>query len=155
MERRPGFDPAGCYSVALAFRARSWSAQSRKTHTSLGLSKVFIGVIFLSWSEAPPNLCAAMARKNKLDLTVGIAVGSSQQIARSSRRVLVLMSYAVAPKPMNLVLVMPDWLSSFSRADHRDDRQRRGIKWFKRRPATLRVRAHCACCYFLPNTWRR
>ena len=44
-----------------------------------------------------------MARKNKLDLTVGIAVGSSQQIALFVAPLLVLMSYAVAPKPMNLV----------------------------------------------------
>jgi len=41
----------------------------------------------------------AMARKNKLDLTVGIAMGSSIQIALFVAPVLVLASGFVAPQP--------------------------------------------------------
>jgi len=40
-----------------------------------------------------------MARKNKLDLTVGIAMGSSIQIALFVAPVLVLASGFVAPQP--------------------------------------------------------
>ncbi len=43
-----------------------------------------------------------MARKNKLDLTVGIALGSSIQIALFVAPALVLLSYAVAPQPLEL-----------------------------------------------------
>jgi Ca2+:H+ antiporter len=49
-----------------------------------------------------------MARKNKLDLTVGIAMGSSIQIALFVAPVLVLMSGFIAPQPLEL---------SFSRAE--------------------------------------
>jgi Ca2+:H+ antiporter len=49
-----------------------------------------------------------MARKNKVDLTVGIAMGSSIQIALFVAPVLVLASAFVAPQPLEL---------AFSRAE--------------------------------------
>jgi Ca2+:H+ antiporter len=49
-----------------------------------------------------------MARKNKLDLTIGIAMGSSIQIALFVAPVLVLLSGFIAPQPLEL---------SFSRAE--------------------------------------
>ena len=42
------------------------------------------------------------ARKNKLDLSVGIALGSAAQIALFVAPVLVLFSYAIGPAPMDL-----------------------------------------------------
>jgi len=42
------------------------------------------------------------ARKNRLDLSVGIALGSAAQIALFVAPVLVLLSYVIAPSPMNL-----------------------------------------------------
>ena len=42
------------------------------------------------------------ARKNRLDLSVGIALGSASQIALFVAQVLVLLSYVVGPTPMNL-----------------------------------------------------
>jgi Ca2+:H+ antiporter len=49
-----------------------------------------------------------MARKNKLDLTIGIAMGSSIQIALFVAPVLVFASAFIAPQPLEL---------SFSRAE--------------------------------------
>ena len=49
----------------------------------------------------------AMARKNRMDLTVSIALGSCIQIALFVAPMLVLASYFVAPSPLEL---------SFSRA---------------------------------------
>jgi Ca2+:H+ antiporter len=43
-----------------------------------------------------------MARKNKLDLSVGIALGSSIQIALFVAPLLVLASYFIAPQPLDL-----------------------------------------------------
>jgi Ca2+:H+ antiporter len=43
-----------------------------------------------------------MARRNKVDLTIGIALGSSIQIALFVAPVLVLASYFIAPQPLNL-----------------------------------------------------
>jgi Ca2+:H+ antiporter len=42
------------------------------------------------------------ARKNRLDLSVGIALGSSTQIALFVAPVLVIASYVAAPAPMDL-----------------------------------------------------
>jgi Ca2+:H+ antiporter len=42
------------------------------------------------------------ARKNRLDLSVGIALGSSTQIALFVAPVLVLLSYVIGPAPMDL-----------------------------------------------------
>jgi Ca2+:H+ antiporter len=44
----------------------------------------------------------AAARKNKLDLSVGIALGSAVQIALFVAPVLVLVSYLIGPTPMDL-----------------------------------------------------
>jgi Ca2+:H+ antiporter len=44
----------------------------------------------------------AGARKNRLDLSVGIAMGSASQIALFVAPVLVLVSYAIGPAPMSL-----------------------------------------------------
>jgi Ca2+:H+ antiporter len=42
------------------------------------------------------------ARKNRLDLSVSIALGSASQIALFVAPVLVLLSYVIGPVPMNL-----------------------------------------------------
>lgn len=42
------------------------------------------------------------ARKNRLDLSVGIALGSAAQIALFVAPMLVLFSYAIGPTPMEL-----------------------------------------------------
>jgi Ca2+:H+ antiporter len=42
------------------------------------------------------------ARKNRLDLSVGIALGSASQIALFVAPLLVLLSYIIGPAPMDL-----------------------------------------------------
>lgn len=42
------------------------------------------------------------ARKDRLDLSVGIALGSASQIALFVAPILVLLSYLVGPSPMDL-----------------------------------------------------
>ncbi len=42
------------------------------------------------------------AQKNRLDLSVGIALGSAAQIALFVAPVLVLLSYVIGPAPMDL-----------------------------------------------------
>ena len=71
---------------------------------SLGMSKAFVGFIVVSLVGAAAEMATAFAaaRKDRLDLSVGIALGSSAQIALFVAPVLVLLSYAVAPTPMDL-----------------------------------------------------
>jgi Ca2+:H+ antiporter len=80
------------------------------TGEALGMSQVFIGIVFLAviGGAAESGSAIAVARKNKLDLTVGIAMGSSIQIALFVAPVLVLASGFIAPQPLEL---------SFSRAE--------------------------------------
>lgn len=74
------------------------------TGKALGMSQVFIGIVFLAivGGAAESGSAIAMARKNKMDLSVGIALGSCIQIALFVAPVLVLASYFIAPQPLDL-----------------------------------------------------
>jgi len=80
------------------------------TGEALGMSQVFIGIVLLAivGGAAESGSAIAMARKNRLDLTVGIAMGSSIQLALFVAPVLVLTSGLIAPRPLEL---------AFSRAE--------------------------------------
>ena len=70
----------------------------------LGMTPAFVGFIVVALVGAAAEMAAAFsgARKNRLDLSVGIALGSAVQIALFVAPVLVLLSYVIAPMPMNL-----------------------------------------------------
>jgi Ca2+:H+ antiporter len=71
---------------------------------AMGMSSAFVGFVVVSIVGAAAEIATAFAsaRKNRLDLSVGIAMGSSSQIAMFVAPVLVLLSYVVAPAPMDL-----------------------------------------------------
>ena len=85
------------------------------TGTALGMSQVFIGIVFLAivGGAAESSSAIAMARRNKMDLCVGIALGSCIQIALFVAPVLVLASYFVAPQPLELAFSRPEIGSLF------------------------------------------
>ena len=93
-------------SVVLALMSEILVASIEPMAVSLRMSRAFIGVIVIALIGGAPESVAAvaMARKNKLDLTMGIAVGSSIQIALFVAPVLVLSSYFLAPRPLTLVV---------------------------------------------------
>jgi Ca2+:H+ antiporter len=77
--------------------------------SSLGLTEVFIGVIIVAiiGNAAEHSAAVTLAMKNKMDLSVGIAVGSSLQISLFVAPVLVFLSYAFG-RPMDLEFTMPE-----------------------------------------------
>jgi Ca2+:H+ antiporter len=77
---------------------------SDAAHT-LGLSEFFIGVIIVAivGNAAEHWVAVLVARKDKMDLAVNIAIGSSAQIALFVAPVLVLTSFVLGPHPMALV----------------------------------------------------
>jgi Ca2+:H+ antiporter len=77
---------------------------AEETGEVLGMSSVFIGVIFLSvvGGAAESISAVAMAAKNKMDLSIGIALGSSIQIALFIAPLLVILSTFVGPGQLNL-----------------------------------------------------
>ena len=91
-------------SVLAAWMSEVLVGAAEGTGKSLGMSDVFIGIIFLAivGGAAESGSAIAMARKGKVDLSVGIALGSSIQIALFVAPVLVLASYFIAPAPLEL-----------------------------------------------------
>src|SRR5882724_10805733 len=91
-------------SVLAAWMSEILVGAAEGTGRALGMSQTFIGIVFLAivGGAAESGSAVAMARKDKMDLTVGIALGSSIQIALFVARVLVLASYVVAPTPLVL-----------------------------------------------------
>jgi Ca2+:H+ antiporter len=72
---------------------------------SVGLSEFFIGVIVVAivGNAAEHWVAVLVAFKNKMDLAVNIAIGSSAQVALFVAPVLVLASFVLGPEPMALV----------------------------------------------------
>jgi Ca2+:H+ antiporter len=71
---------------------------------AFGMTPAFVGFIIVALvggASAMPTAFSG-ARKNRLDLSVGIALGSSSQIALFVAPVLVLVSYVLGPAPMDL-----------------------------------------------------
>jgi Ca2+:H+ antiporter len=73
---------------------------------SAGLSEFFIGAIVVAivGNAAEHWVAVIVAMKDKMDLAVNIAIGSSAQIALFVAPVLVLASFVLGPSPMPFVL---------------------------------------------------
>jgi Ca2+:H+ antiporter len=72
--------------------------------STLGMTPAFVGFIVVALVGGAAEMASAFAgaRKNRLDLSVGIALGSASQIALFVAPVLVLLSYVIGPAPMDL-----------------------------------------------------
>jgi Ca2+:H+ antiporter len=72
---------------------------------SVGLSEFFIGVIVVAivGNAAEHWVAVLVAYKNKMNLAVNIAIGSSAQVALFVAPILVLASFVIGPEPMALV----------------------------------------------------
>jgi Ca2+:H+ antiporter len=75
------------------------------TAKDIGLSEFFIGAIVIAivGNAAEHWVAVLVAAKDKMDLAVNIAIGSSAQIALFVAPVLVLLSFVIGPNPMPLV----------------------------------------------------
>jgi len=80
---------------------------------SFGMTSVFVGVIVVAiiGNAAEHSTAIIVARKNRMDLALGIAIGSSVQIALFVGPVLVLLSKFFAPTPMDLVFTPAEVLA--------------------------------------------
>jgi Ca2+:H+ antiporter len=73
---------------------------------SMHMTPAFVGFIVVALVGGAAEMASAFsgARKDRLDLSVGIALGSASQIALFVAPVLVLLSYVLGPAPMSLQL---------------------------------------------------
>jgi Ca2+:H+ antiporter len=101
--------PRALASLVFASLLAAWMSEvlvgaADGTGQALGMSSVFIGIVFLAvvGGAAESGSAIAMGAKNKPDLAIGIALGSSIQIALFIAPVLVFASYFIAPAPLEL-----------------------------------------------------
>lgn len=91
-------------TVLVALVSEIFVESVQKAAESFGMSPAFVGFIVVALVGAAAEMTAAFsaARKNRLDLSVSIAIGSAAQIALFVAPVMVLCSYVLGPHPMTL-----------------------------------------------------
>jgi Ca2+:H+ antiporter len=92
-------------SVLIAWMSEILVGSVEQAAVAMGMSKVFVGVIVVAvvGNAAEHSTAILMALRNRMDLSLGIAIGSSIQIALFVAPLLVVLSYFIAQSPMNLV----------------------------------------------------
>jgi Ca2+:H+ antiporter len=92
-------------AVAVGVMSELLVSSVEEAGEAAGMSDVFIGVILVAiiGNAAEHSTAILVAIKNKMDLCINIAVGSSLQIALFVAPLLVFLSYAIGPAPMDLL----------------------------------------------------
>jgi Ca2+:H+ antiporter len=92
-------------TVCIALVSEVFVDSVQEASLTLGMSAPFVGFIVVALVGAAAEMATAFsaARKNRLDLSIGIALGSVSQIALFVAPVVLLLSYIMAPSPMDLV----------------------------------------------------
>lgn len=82
---------------------------------SFGMTRVFIGVIVVAvvGNAAEHSTAVMLAMKNKMELSMGIAIGSSLQIALLVAPLLVIASHFIGPRPMDLMFTPAEVVAIF------------------------------------------
>ena len=82
---------------------------------AFGMTGIFLGVIVVAvvGNAAEHSTAVMMAMKNRMEVSVAIAIGSSLQIALFVAPLLVLVSRFIGPRPMDLVFTPAEVLAVF------------------------------------------
>jgi Ca2+:H+ antiporter len=91
-------------TVLVALVSEVFVESVQQAATALGIAPAFVGFIIVALVGGAAEMVASFsaARKDRLDMSVGIALGSASQIALFVAPVLVLASYFIGPTPMSL-----------------------------------------------------
>jgi Ca2+:H+ antiporter len=91
-------------TVLVALVSEVFVESVQEAAATFGMTAAFVGFIVVALVGGAAEMVSAFsaARKNRLDLSVGIALGSASQIALFVAPVLVLLSHVIGPGPMNL-----------------------------------------------------
>jgi Ca2+:H+ antiporter len=95
----------GLAAVAVGVMSEILVGSISEASEDIGLSEFFVGVFIVAivGNAAEHWVAVLVAAKNKMDLAVNIAIGSSAQIALFVAPILVLASFVVGDNPMALV----------------------------------------------------
>lgn len=82
---------------------------------AFGMTRVFLGVIVVAvvGNAAEHSTAVMMAMRNRMEISLGIAIGSSLQIALFVAPLLVIASHFIGPQPMDLVFTPAEVLAVF------------------------------------------
>jgi len=96
-------------TIGVGLLAEMMVGSVQATAQALGWTEIFVGVIVVAivGNAAEHSTAVLMALRNRMDLSLTIAIGSSIQIALFVAPVLVLLSY-VLRAPMDLVFTIPE-----------------------------------------------
>jgi Ca2+:H+ antiporter len=91
-------------TVLVALVSEVFVESVQQAAEAFGMTPAFVGFIVVALVGGAAEMASAFsgARKDRLDLSVGIALGSASQIALFVAPVLVLLSYVMGPAPMDL-----------------------------------------------------
>jgi Ca2+:H+ antiporter len=91
-------------TVLVALVSEVFVESVQEAAATFGMTPAFVGFIVVALVGGAAEMGSAFsgARKNRLDLSVGIALGSASQIALFVAPVLALLSYVIGPAPMDL-----------------------------------------------------
>jgi Ca2+:H+ antiporter len=91
-------------TVLVALVSEVFVESVQQAAVAFGMTPAFVGFIVVALVGGAAEMASAFsaARKDRLDLSVGIALGSASQIALFVAPILVLLSYVIGPAPMDL-----------------------------------------------------
>jgi len=91
-------------TILVALVSEVFVESVQKAAAAFGMTPAFVGFVVVALVGGAAEMASAFsaARKDRLDLSVGIALGSAAQIALFVAPVLVLLSYVLGPSPMDL-----------------------------------------------------
>lgn len=92
-------------TIGVAFMSELLVGAVGEAAEVVGMNDVFVGVILVAiiGNAAEHSSAILLAAKNRMDAAIGIAVGSSIQIALFVAPLLVFLSYAIGPQPLDLL----------------------------------------------------
>jgi Ca2+:H+ antiporter len=99
-------------TILVAFLSEFLVGSIEATRKSLGFTETFVGVVVVAivGNAAEHSTAIWAAMKNKMDLSISIATGSSLQVALFVTPILIFASYAFG-RPMNLEFSLPEIVS--------------------------------------------
>ncbi len=103
----------GGSTAVVAWLAEILVGSVEPTARALGMTEVFIGIVIVAvvGNAAEHSTAVMMALEDRMDLALGIAIGSSTQIALFAAPMLVFVSCVVGPAPMDLVFIPAEVIS--------------------------------------------
>jgi Ca2+:H+ antiporter len=118
-------------TAAIAWMSEILVGALEPATVALGLNDAFVGVFVVAilGNAAEHSTAVAAAMKDRMDLALSIAIGSSVQVALFVAPLLVLISYAIGPRPMDLAfsgglvltIILAVWITGQVAGDGRSD----------------------------------